>query len=131
MECLAQARTLGVPVTFCLFVRLSHPSPWLVEGEPQPKTGFYGCMRKGWHGTQAILLPHERLERIAARASFGDGDRPPFDVWLKRTGLISDLVGAFPNPVQHRSPPSVRDPRRKPRHSLTYHLPRNGSWKGD
>jgi hypothetical protein len=118
---LAAAREVDAPVTFWLDQPHQHPE-W-------DRVGFYPLASTlGWRGSQALLLPLSRVQRACGARAFGDGLPPPIDIFLKHTGALDGLLVALPNPVQHRSPASVVDPRRPVRVSPTFGLPRVGDW---
>lgn len=129
-QALAAARELGEAVTFWLCKPYAHPPAWqkAIDGTtPPPPTGFYRVLRlPQWFGTQAILLPHAVVQRAAASPLFG-APNDSFDHWL-RDHVLRELFAALPNPVQHRTPTSLVDPRRVPRISPTTHMERRGAW---
>jgi hypothetical protein len=134
---LAAARGAREVITFFLYRRENHPPTWL-EGMTPP-VGFYPVPTlHAWAGTQCMLVPHGTVERVLAHPDAGNGQPPPMDVFLKKHGFLAGMRAALPNPVEHRNPVTLVDARRWEKanarglstRSLTFSLPRDGSWEG-
>lgn len=69
-----------------------------------------------WWGSQALVLPPTVCEAIVQRCPV---ERNGFDIMVRETlrAMGQRLLVAVPNPVDHRSPPSVTSPRYRPHHS--------------
>lgn len=95
--------------------------------------------RRGFYGTQAIVLPQGVVAAIrAAKRDFVRSDGTPdpsvehgFDFWLKHHARdLGGIHALLPNPVQHRNPPKMRRVTRgqppgsnpEAHRSSTYHL---------
>lgn len=129
---LERARLTGEIVTFWLENPVTHPTPYgklLREHNPAAPVGFYRVdrMKDSWYGTQAVLLPLWVLRALVDRPLFGVPNGQPFDRWLR--DQVKRVLVALPNPVQHRSPPSVVNPNRRRRISPTYGMRRAGKWE--
>jgi hypothetical protein len=128
---LAAARDLDAPVTFWLESQRQHPTAWLNATPGAPPTAEFATTDSmiGWYGTQCVLLPFARVQVALAHRDFGNGRSPPIDIFLRRSGALDGLRIAFPNPVEHRSPPTLVNQKRPRRVSRTFNLPRVGSWE--
>jgi hypothetical protein len=125
------ARMLGGPVTFWIERERHHPSGWLDATDATvPPAAFAPIpVMHGWYGTQCVLLPLESVLVAVGSREFGNGRSPPIDIFLRRAGALEGLRIALPNPVEHRSPVTLSNPKRPRRVSRTYHLPRVGTWE--
>ena len=127
-------------VTFCvmrMWMQPPHVSAAVRLGRPIP-TGLFPIPRLDkWYGTQAIYLPAQFVDWAVEHPAFmakslhkGEVTWTGFDLFirdhLRETNM--KLLGAFPNPVQHRDPPKLVQRAKPPpeRKSLTYGLPRAG-----
>lgn len=73
--------------------------------------------RRGYYGTQAIVLPQGVVAAVRrAKSDFVQSDGSPnlaithgFDFWLKdHAHELGGIHALLPNPVQHRNPPKMR-----------------------
>jgi len=126
------ARRAETIVTFWLEKQWTHPIPWWqpIKGrmENVPPPGLHPVRKfpQSWYGAQAIYYPLARLRDLMNARDFGVPNGLPIDRWLRT--VIPNIRVALPNPIQHRSPPTVIE-HRKPRISPTFHMPRTGSWE--
>lgn len=132
MPALQAALRDGGVVTFWLEKPYLHPPEYQrIIARPdavKAPVGLYPVSTFGrWYGTQCILIPHTELVAIAASPTFGVPTGAPFDRWVRQH--LRGMKVALPNPVQHRSPPTLVDPNRIPRISPTFHLQRDGRWE--
>jgi len=131
---LEAARETGWPVTFWLEKQWTHPEhywPLIAPKGGVPTVGPVGIhkvrrFKESWYGSQCVLLPFPVLERLAQASTFGVATGDPIDRWLK--AHLPSMLVALPNPVQHRSPPTVVPDTRHARISPTFHLAREGRW---
>jgi hypothetical protein len=135
------ARSQPHPVTFCVVRPAFHP-PLIrkaLELRVPIPTGLLPIANVGtaWYGTQAIYLPASLVEFIVSHPAFleqnlhrGELTWTGFDLFLREYLPASEwrLLGAFPNPVEHRDPPKLVARRLplSPRKSLTYCRPAAG-----
>lgn len=132
---LRMAQDSGEVVTFTCFRRSLHPPGVLDERPARPRLvplqrtrerrGFYGTQAihlPAWFVTEALSRPGDFMKPTGAPLDACDG----FDFWVKHNA--SRILMAFPNPVDHRAPPKMRDVtngrsgRQSGHRSLTYRI---------
>ena len=78
-------------------------------------------------GTQCVYIPQDIVQQLNADIRLFSDERSygPFDVHLRN--FLAEIghkpVVAAPNPVQHRGPPSLVNPKRGAHHSPTFDWP--------
>lgn len=126
------ARERGVITLFCVLPRVAIPTnvrhAWRRSGAIRPD--LYPLNVTGsFYGVQCVYFPASAVEKLKACPVLAESKMEPFDLYLRgRHRQLGGLWGAFPNPVQHRSPESVRhltggETRRSVRRSDTYDVP--------
>lgn len=113
---LDMAVDLDAVTTFTVFRQSLHPPGTFDDLTPRLVRMVNTQQRRGFYGTQCIYLPKWAVERAyEAEHEFvqPDGSALPgqdrvhgFDFWVKENFPI--LFMAFPNPVEHRAPPKMR-----------------------
>lgn len=130
-EFVQRARAHGLVTTFCVMRNTLYPDGFERQARFKGAAAERGVQarlvklhegrteaRRGFHGSQALYLPPHALEAILEDdRAFVDTDgkaypagtiRHGFDFWLKdHARELGGIYAAWPNPVQHRSPPST------------------------
>lgn len=138
LDFLDMAKRSGKVTTFTCFRKSLHPPGTLDSSDLTPKLVrlVNTKERRGFYGTQAIYLPAWAVQKVKdSWQQFVKSDFTPldechgFDFWIKNN--IDEILMAFPNPVEHRAPPKMKNiTRGEPagnvsgtmHRSLSYHL---------
>lgn len=118
-----KARKFGQAVTFCVVQEGANPPvvrTAISQGTPIEPAILPIPPNFGWFGSQAIYLPADVVEAIRRHPPVAGGFDTLIKHALRRSG--KQLYGAFPNPVQHRAPPTLAIDAKPtpPRVSLTF-----------
>ena len=98
---------------FCIWRERHHPkplAPLIKERRPIPPDLYVLEVPKAWYGTQCVYIPRwavlkyfEHPDLQERRSAFDSN----FALLIRREGMV--VLGAYPNPVQHRSPHSIAE----------------------
>lgn len=126
-------RNRRLPTSFTVFRHTLHPSECNDDWHPRLVQLINTKEVRGFYGTQCFYLPLWLVDEIVdSKYDFMTEDESfleeseGFDFWIKEN--VDEIYMAFPNPVDHRQPPKMKNITRGQvgfqvgHRSLSYHL---------